>query len=254
MKNKNTGLALGGGAVLGAAHVGTLKALEEYNLPVDYIAGTSIGAFVAAFYAFGLDCDEIKKIALQLKWMDLSGISLSRYGLLSNEKMGKLLEKYIGKKNLEDAKIPLAVIATDISTGDRVVLDQGPVAQAVMASTCIPGIFKPVKINGRYLVDGGIVENIPIKTTRKLGAKFVIGVDLNGKFSYQKPNNLLDVIVNSFHFLMQNAEKFQIEKADLLIQPDLSGFNRSDTAQVEQLIQRGYEDSKNALKSFIEAQ
>ncbi|MDT8347963.1 MAG: patatin-like phospholipase family protein, partial [Flavobacteriaceae bacterium] len=146
----------------------------------------------------------------------------------------------------------LAVIATDISSGDRVVIDHGPVAQAVMASTCIPGIFKPVKIDGRYLVDGGIVENIPIKTTRKLGAKYVIGVDLNGKHSYQKPNNLLDVIINSFHFLMQHAEKFQAEKADLLIQPDLSGFNRSDTGQVEQLIQRGYEDSKKALTATMD--
>ena len=246
---KETGLALGGGAVLGAAHVGTLRAIDELDIKIKYIAGTSIGAFVAAFFAFGKNWKEIEEIASELKWIDITGISLSRYGLLSNEKLGELIIEHIGDKNIEDADIPLAMIATDVTSGEKVVLDKGSVADAVMASTCIPGIFQPVEINRKMLVDGGIVENVPINTVRKMGAEFVIGVDLNAKHTYDKPDNIIDVMINSFHFLIQQSDKLQTEDADLLIQPDLSKFNRSDMDQVEGLMKKGYEDSKKTLKN-----
>ena len=152
MKNSSKiGLALGGGAVLGAAHVGVLRAMEEFDIEINYITGTSIGAFVAAFVAFGKKWPEIEEIASELKWMDITGVTLSKYGLLSNEKLGNLIIKHIGDKNIEDAEIPLAMIATDIETGEKVILDKGPVAEAAMASTCIPGIFKPVEINVKCL-------------------------------------------------------------------------------------------------------
>jgi NTE family protein len=246
---KETGLALGGGAVLGAAHVGTLRAIDDFDIKIKYIAGTSIGAFVSAFFAFGKNWKEIKEIALELKWIDITGISLSQYGLLSNEKLGELIIEHIGDKNIEDADIPLAIIATDITSGEKIVLDKGSVADAVMASTCIPGIFKPVEINGKMLVDGGIVENVPINTARKMGTEFVIGVDLNAKHTYEKPDNILDVMINSFHLLLQQSDKLQTEDADILIQPDLSRFNRSDMGQVEELMKKGYEDSKKILKN-----
>lgn len=118
---KKIGLALGGGAVLGAAHVGVLKAIEEFDIEISYIAGTSIGAFVAAFCAFGKTPAEIEEIALKLTWMDISGISLFKNGLLSNEKLGDLISEHIGDKKIENAKIPLAMIATDISSGKKVV-------------------------------------------------------------------------------------------------------------------------------------
>ena len=247
---KKKGLALGGGAVLGAAHVGVLRAIEEYNIKTEYIAGTSIGAFVAAFYAFGKNWMEIKDIASELKWIDITGISLSRFGLLSNEKLGKLIEEHIGDKNIEDSNIPLAIIATDAANGEKVILDKGSVANAVMASTCIPGIFKPVEKDEKMLVDGGIVENVPINTLREMGAEFVIGVDLNAQHTYKKPDNILDVILNSFHFILKQSVKFQTEDADLLIKPDLSTFNRSDMGQVEELMEKGYEDAKKTLEEI----
>ncbi|OZV70082.1 patatin-like phospholipase family protein [Winogradskyella aurantia] len=247
---KEIGLALGGGAVLGAAHVGVLRRLEEYNIEVQHIAGTSIGAFVGAFFAFGKSCDEISRIASQLKWVDISAISLTRYGLLSNEKLGELIIEHIGEKNIEDSDIPLAIIATDITSGKKIVLDKGPLATAVMASTCIPGIFNPVEINGTMLVDGGIVENVPVKTMKEKGVDFIIGVDLNSNHKYQKPDNILDVIMNSFHFLIQKSDKLQSKEADLLIEPDLSEFNRSDTNHVDALIKKGYEDSKQPLEQL----
>ena len=251
-KHSKTGLALGGGAVLGAAHVGVLQALEEANIKIDFITGTSIGAFVAVFYAFGIDLGTIEKIAKELKWIDIANITLSKYGLLSNEKLGELINEYIGDKNLEDSDIPLAIIATDVASGEKVVLDKGPVANAIMASTCIPGIFKPVEIDGLMLVDGGIVENVPIDTIKKLGAEFVIGVDLNANHKYDKPDNILDVILNSFHFIMKHSVKYQTAIADLLIKPDLSAFNRSDIKQVEDLMQKGYLEAKNSLKMLDE--
>lgn len=245
---KDLGLALGGGAVLGAAHVGALRAITELDIRIDCIAGTSIGAFVAAFFAFGKSWEEMEDIASKLKWIDITGISLSRYGLLSNENLGKIIVEHIGDQNIEDARIPLAMLATDISSGEKVILDRGSIVDAVMASTCIPGIFKPVEINGRMLVDGGIVENVPIKTTRDMGAEYVIGVDLNSKHTYDKPENILDVIMNSFHFLMQQADKLHTEDADLLIKPDLDKFSRSDIKQIDKLIAKGYNDSKKVLK------
>ncbi len=245
---KKIGLALGGGAVLGAAHVGVLKALEEMDIKISYIAGTSIGAFVAAFYAFNKKTVDIQKIASELKWVDISEISFAGKGLLSNKKLGDLIIKYIGKKNIEKADIPLAILATDITNGKKKVIKKGPVANAVMASTCIPGIFHPVAFDSNLLVDGGIVENVPIDTVKSMGADYVIGVDLNAKNTYKEPGNIVDVIINSFHFTLKAAAAFQTENADLLITPDLSSFNMVDTSQVDDLIKQGYKDAKKILK------
>lgn len=247
---KKIGLALGGGAVLGAAHVGVLKALQEADIKIDYIAGTSIGAFVASFFAFDKTLEEIQDIASEMEWMDISGVSLSRYALLSNRKLGKLIKEHIGNKNLEDSNIPVAMIATNIATGEKVVLKKGAVADAAMASTSIPGLFHPVKIDGKMLVDGGIVENVPINTVKEMGADYVIGVDLNAKHSYKEPENIVDVMVNSFHFMLMAASKLQTDEADLLISPDLSEFNRSNMDQINDLIEQGYQEAKKALKEM----
>jgi len=245
---KKIGLALGGGAVLGAAHVGVLKSLAENDIEISYIAGTSIGAFVASFFAFKKSWQEIQEIASELNWMDITGITLSRYGLLSNEKLGELIINYLGDKNIEDSDIQLAMVTTDVTTGEKVVLKEGPVARAAMASTCIPGIFSPVEIDDKLLVDGGIVENVPINTVSKMGADYVIGVDLNAKHAYERPGNILDVILNSFHYTLMTASKLQTEDADLLIKPDLSSFNRTNTDQIEELMKQGYKDSVKTLK------
>lgn len=248
--NKKIGLALGGGAVLGAAHVGVLKAIKEFELEIDYISGTSIGAFVAAFYAFGKNWQEIEEIASELTWLDITKISLSRYGLLSNGKLGELIIENIGDNNIEDANIPLAIIATNAANGEKIILDKGSIANSVMASTCIPGLFKPVEMGDLMLLDGGIVENVPIKTVKEMGAEFVIAVDLNAYQTYENPDNIIDVVLNSFNFIMKKSDELQTKAADLLIQPDLSAFNRSDTNQVDDLIKQGYEDAKKMLEKL----
>lgn len=242
-RKKRVGLALGGGAVLGAAHIGVLKALEEQDIKIDYISGTSIGAFVASLYAFGKSWQDIKEISEEMKWIDISGVSLSKYGLLNNKKMGHLFHEILGDVNIKDAQIPLAIVAANAANGEKMVFTEGKLSDAIMASTAIPGIFQPVEFKDHLLVDGGVIENVPIRTCRDLGANYVIGVDLNAKHQYDKPHHIIDVILNSFHFIMQQNAALQTQYADLLIKPDLSEFNRADMHQVKKLFEKGYEET-----------
>ncbi len=250
MQQPSTGLALGGGAALGAAHIGVLKAIDEYNIPIDYVAGTSIGAFIGSLYAFGMDWEEMASIAVELKWLDITGLSLSKFGVMSNKRLGDLLDKYIGEVTFEESNLPLAVVATDIATGEKVVLKQGKVAHAVMASTSIPGIFNPVEINGRLLVDGGIVENVPISPLKEFGADRIIGVDLNAKYANERPGNIVEVLMNSFHFTLMTAAKLQTEEADVLLTPDLSSFSKININKADALIETGYQEACRKLKDL----
>jgi NTE family protein len=238
---KKNGLALGGGAVLGAAHVGALRAVEEMGIPVHCLSGTSIGAFIAALYAFGKSPDDIADIALGIDWIDLSGLSLSQYGLLSNRKFGKIVTDLLGEKDIEDALVPLAIVATDISTGSKVVFTRGDVACAVMASSCIPGVFRPVEHDGKLLVDGVLVENVPVASLRAIGAEKVICVDLLGKHVFRSPQNIIAVLLNAFYSAIASATVVQLHNADLCITPDLSAFSLIDTAQIPAIIEAGYE-------------
>lgn len=248
--NRMIGLALGGGAVLGAAHAGVLRAFEDHQIKIKCLAGTSIGSLVAVLYAFGKSWKEISAIAEGLKWLDITEVSFSKFGLLSNEKLGDLIRKEIGDVDLNEAKIPVAVVATDIANGEKVVLSSGNAAEAVMASTCIPGIFIPSEIEGKMLVDGGIAENVPVTVVRDLGAEFAIGVDLTICHKPRRPQNIFEVILNTFDFTIRTATRIQTRDADLIISPDLSTYNMMETDQVPELIRKGYEDAKAALKEM----
>jgi len=239
-----TGLALGGGAVLGAAHIGVLQAIDELDIRVSCVTGTSIGAFVASLYAFGKSWREIRAIAL-----DLSRLTLSQFGLLSNKKFGGIVTELLGKKNIEDAQIPLAMVATDIGTGKRVLLKKGDVASAVMASSCIPGVFMPVNYQGMMLVDGMLVENVPVTPLRGMGAEKGIGVDLLGNHVFKKPENIIGVLLNAFYSTITNTTAMQLEEADLALVFDLSGFGLIDTGQIADIMKAGY----NAARPVLEA-
>ncbi|HKJ66369.1 MAG TPA: patatin-like phospholipase family protein [bacterium] len=239
--NAQIGFALGGGAVLGAAHVGVLKALTEQGIRPAAVTGTSIGVFIAAMYAFGLSLEEIEDIVLELDWLDVSQISLSKYGLLSNEKLGGLLDEVIGEVEFRQANIPLAVVTADIRTGEKVTLNSGDVAKAVMASTCLPGIYTPMELRGHLLVDGGIVENVPVSPLQSMGADTIIAVDLLSKKGFDQPENIIDIMINSYNIATRNATRIQLEDADIVLAPDLSEFNMADINQVPNLIRKGYE-------------
>lgn len=247
-KDKKIALCLGGGAVLGSFHIGVLKAIEELNIKISFLAGTSIGAIVGVLYACGKTADEIEQIALNIKWKDLYTLSISKTGILSNKKIGDFLSRHIDEKNFEDLEKKFGVIATDITTGEKVPLFKGNVKQAVMASSCIPGVFIPIKIENKILVDGGLVENVPISIAKKFKADYIIAVDLNTNQAFSQPSNILEILINSFNFLSINSTKMQIKQADLSIKPDLTKFNPIKTKQIEELIQEGYNYSKPILE------
>ncbi len=233
------GLALSGGAIRGAAHIGVLKIFEAQDIRIDCISGTSIGAMIAALYAFGKTPAEIEAIARDFNWLDISKFIIPKLGLLSNEEMGDMLNELLGPVNIEDAPIPLAIVATDINTGEKIVFRKGSVAHAVMASTCIPGIFTPIKDNGRLLVDGLLVENVPISPLQKMSADIILAVDLSGDRKYKQADDIIDVIMNSFEIAVDTNTLYQLKAADVVIQPKVSEFSRTDTGQVGELIRRG---------------
>lgn len=254
-KNEETdsgkiGLALGSGAALGSAHIGVLKALEERNIKPGYIAGTSIGAMVASLYAFGMSVDAIEEVAISLDWLDISGISLSKMGLLTNDELGEMLDERLGGVTFDQAEIKLAVVATDISTGEKVIIKEGNVSDAVKASTCIPVIFEPVEIDGRLLVDGGLLESVPISALKELGAEHRIAVDVKAYRKYRRPEDIIDVLNNSLDIALIHLARVRVEDADILIQPNLEEYSRVDTNHTSEMIEIGYEAAKNALKDF----
>ncbi len=248
---KKIGVAFGGGAVLGAAHVGVLRAFEEYDYEITHISGTSIGSLVGALVAFGKDWREVEEIALNLSWLKAARLSFSRMGLLSNEKLGESIIDMIGDVRFEDAEIPLYMVAADIGNGDRVVISSGEVAPAIMASTCIPGIFEPVELDGRLLVDGGICENVPVQVLNELGVTPIIGVDLMTRHAHRRPKSIIEVLINSFAFALSgDTKQFSNNKGITMITPSLSEYNSVDTKQIPGLIAQGYQDAVQVLQEL----
>ncbi len=234
------GLALSGGATRGLAHIGVLKALEDNGIKPDYLSGTSIGAFAAALYAFGITIEEIRDMGRGMSPVSVSKLKLSRYALFSNEELGRLIQFKIGRARIEEALIPLAIMTADIGTGEKVVLRMGEVAPAVMASNAVPGIYRPISIDGRMLVDGGIVEDVPISPLRPMGAEIVVAVNLSAEREYRTPSDIIDILLNAFDIAIDEDTKVQVRAADVLIEPKLSHFRRMDVSQIDDLIAEGY--------------
>lgn len=249
--SKKIGLALGGGAVLGAAHVGVLRALDEFDYEITHVSGTSVGSLVASLIAFGKTWEEIEEIALNLSWLQAAKIKFSKLGLLTIDKLGDSFIEMIGDVTFDEARIPLSMVATDISNGERIVLSSGSVPLSIMASCCIPGVFAPVELNGRKLVDGGIVENVPILALKEQGVSPILGVDLISRHAHREPTSMIEVLINSFAFTVSRAVRMAIEEEDIqLISPELSEFNSIDTRQIPDLIERGYRDAMEILNTM----
>ena len=227
-EKRRLGLALSGGATRGLAHIGVLQAFEDNGIRPDFLSGTSIGAFAAALYSFGVPLAEIRAVGAGMTPLNVSKLKLSRFALFSNEELGRLIFSRIGKARIEDAAIPLAIIAADIGTGEKAVLRKGEIAPAVMASNAVPGIYAPLRINGRMLVDGGIVEDVPVSPLRPMGADVVVAVNLSADRRYRRPEDIIDVLLNAFDIAIDEDTKVQVKAADILIEPRLSNFRRMD--------------------------
>src|SRR5438270_7207755 len=202
------GLALSGGVARGLAHIGVLRVLEEQNIPIDYIAGTSAGALVAAAFAAGMTIDEISEIGRILRWRDVGRVTLSRLGVQSNARLEEFVRARLPVKRFKELRIPLAIVATDLKTGSAVIISEGDVAFAIRASCALPGWYVPVTDeHGRQLVDGGLVANIPTAAVRSLGADIVIAVDVNseGANFISTPHSIIGVILQCIIVVQRTA-------------------------------------------------
>jgi NTE family protein len=246
--NTTIGLALGGGAAKGVAHVGVLKALEDANVDIEYIAGTSVGAMLAALYAFNVNIDTIGELSRRLTLSKVTTFKLNKTGFFSTHSLKELMLEYLGDVNIEDAKIPLAIVSTDINSGEEVILTSGSVADAVCASAAIPGIYIPVVIGNRTLVDGGLVQNVPIEAVKAMGAGVTIASHLNSVSHYSEPSHVLDVMRNAFEIAVSHHTQDQVADADLLIGMDLSDFSlRDNTERYDELFAIGYDSANKEL-------
>ncbi len=247
------GLALGGGFARGLAHVGILKVFEEAKIPISYIAGTSVGAVIGAAYCSGVSAAELESVAAQVRFRDFARWTLSRYGLASNERMIGFLRRVLKVYTFEELKIPLAVAATDFTTGDPVVFRSGPLLDPVRASCAYPGMFLPVKIDGRLLIDGLLAHSVPSVPLREMGARRVIGVYLSAHWvNLQGPRHVFDVIGQCFSIAQQKMAGTWQWATDLVLQPDVRGFSYDGFERAPELIRAGEIVARKAVPKILD--
>lgn len=244
VRKKNTkelkiGLALSGGAVWGISHIGVLKAFEDNHIPISFIGGTSIGALIGALYAAGMTVAELENLALNTQWKDISKLSLLFRGLLSNEPMEQYIENLVGNLTFDDLKIPFQAVAADLITGEEVILKSGRLSAALRATTAIPGIYQPVQIENRTLVDGGIVNNVPIQMVRDMGADLVVGVSLSSVLNNWIPKNSLEVILKCYSIMQQKCVSREMVHADIPIHIDMTNCSPIDFSCAKTSYNRG---------------
>lgn len=241
------GLALSSGAIRGFSHMGVLQVFEEEGIPVDIIAGTSAGALVGGLYAMGHEIKYLQQLALNIRWEHVTDITIPRRGFVAGKKLLAFLRLITKGKKIEDLSIPFAAVATDIQNGERVVFKKGPLAEAIRASTSIPGIYIPYQKDGRMLVDGAVVDRIPISIVRELGAEIVIGVDVGFSIGHAKLNSIFEVLLQTSDIMAREISRERWIDADLLIRPSVSHLSAMDLNNTEQIIQAGVEATRNLI-------
>lgn len=244
------GLALGGGAVFGIAHLGALKALEEHDLRPTHLTGTSIGAIMASLYAFGHTPEAIRDACSELDWWHLSSFGWSKYGIMNNSAMGDFVRHHIGDRDFSEALYPMAFIATDLASRTKVILDEGDVATAAMISACVPGLYSPIERDDQLLVDGGLVENVPLSPLKRWGVDFVMGIDLNGSRRRREPGGMFDALVTAFDIAIDSHTQTQLAEADYVLSLDLADYDRTDAHQSGALFEKGYDACSKAIETI----
>ncbi len=249
-ETRKIGLALGGGVARGLAHIGVLEVLHEEGIPINMISGTSIGAVIGALYAQGRDSGAIRNLVrglIRKRLISLADFIPSRTGLIQGKKIKKLLEVAIGGDvSFTDLKIPFACIATDIMTGEEVVINQGSVIDGVRASISIPLLFSATKWGNRFLVDGGLVNPVPVNILKEMGADFIIAVNVipNFKTKIQKTEKLkrpgiLDIIMHTMYIGNTMLVKHSLEGADISIEPQTSHIGAGEFHRADECIIQG---------------
>jgi NTE family protein len=226
------GLALGGGAARGFAHIGVIKALEANGIKPDLVVGTSAGSVIAALYASGYRGTELNRIALTLDEASITDWALpfsGKFGgMIKGDALQNMVNRLVKNQSIESTPIPLGIVATDLKTGQGVLFQRGDMGQAVRASCSIPSIFQPTTINGREYVDGGLVSPVPVKYAIQMGADFVIAVNISTEPSSQDSSGTVGIILQTTSIMGQTINQFELERAQVVIRPELKGMRGTD--------------------------
>lgn len=244
------GLVLSGGAAWGIAHVGVLEVLLEEGIEVDIIVGTSAGAIIGSLFASGLHPGEIRDLVHGISWTQLLTPQIPDLGFFSTEGIESFMEKHLPVNDFSQLPIRLGVVATDLDTGEEVVITEGSISKGVTASAAIPILYSPVEYGGRLLVDGGLVNNLPVSVARDMGALVVIAVDVSAFKFKNRPTDQVEVLIRSYNILQKASSS--ADRPEILIQPNLEGISSTELDAYERLMERGREAVRAVLEELKE--
>lgn len=248
LRRPRLGLALGGGFARGIAHIGVLKVLTENQIAIDALAGISSGSIAAAAFASGCTIEEMTEAARSLRWNRFARWTIPRLGFATNERMDSLLAKILHCRTFEQLKIPLAIVAADIRSGEAVIFREGDLIIPVRASCSFPGLFVPIEYEGRLLVDGFVVGSIPVAALK--GMDVVVAVNVQCNRFRQRPSSLFEVVGESFHIAQNLNQSVWRDHCDLAIEPNLDDYDWDDFDRTEELIAAGETAARRALPAL----
>jgi NTE family protein len=235
----------------GTAHIGVLRELEKNHIPINLIAGTSVGSLIGGGFAAGLTVDELETLALKIRWSTLGRLSVSRLGFNSNARTEEYVRAVFPVHEFDKLRIPIGVVATDLQEGKLVVFTEGDLALAIRASCAVPIFYTPVLVNGRMMVDGGIVGHLPASTARLMGADVVIAVDVNSQGTpIPPPTNIFAVMSQSLSIMGRSTVQYLYQDADVVIRPQIGHIRPDDLSKAAEMIAAGEEATRRNLKAI----
>ena len=253
-KKKTTGIAFGGGAARGLAHIGVIKVLEEYGIKFNLVSGNSAGSIIGAFYAAGYTWKEMYDIAKELSSSGLfGGLSLKSKGLFKSDKLEAFLKQHLGDTKIEDLDIPFRCVAVNLYNGELVELSRGPLVRAIRASCSIPGVFAPTTIDDMLLVDGGIKDSVPGDVIKRMGADFSVAINLNADRGHPSPpKNGFDVFWSSMKITWNENAEQRLRDVDVIIAPNLREFTYYDLKHRDALVERGETATRGKIEAILQ--
>lgn len=243
-------VVLGAGAAKGFAHIGVLKVLESNRIPVNMIVGTSAGSFVGSLYAYGFTAFQLQKISFDIQQSELADYTIPDNGFIKGEKLEAYINRMLRNTPMEKLRIPFYAVATDIQSGKEVVFGSGNTGSAVRASCSIPGVFSPAVIGGRMYVDGGLVSPVAVEAALRQGADVVIAVDISGDGQGLKPTGTLGTILQSIGIMYGKIAAHQLQKADVVIKPNVASIGTSDFTKRHEAVLEGERAATAALPAI----
>lgn len=241
------GLALGGGAARGFAHIGVIQVLEEAGIRPDLVVGTSAGSLVAALYAAGLNGAALGRLARQMDEGALADWAFPGRGLLRGEALARFVREHTGGRLIEHMALPLGIVATELNSGEPVLFRVGDPGQAVRASSAVPAVFQPVAIAGHEYVDGGLVSPVPVRFARQMGATLVLAVDISQAPAGAATGDPLRMLLQTFSIMGQSIKRLELRDADVVLRPALAGMGGSDFAARERAVAAGRKAAQQSL-------